>query len=117
MLMSSGSSDPFAFGCMAGGFGALLSVLHRLRTLEFSEFAPLSYTLLEGGVRTALGTSFGFLFVIINQADLVLSSLKGNAYAVVAFAVVAGFNERFMPEIIESISKWAQTSARGQDAG
>ena len=116
LLMASDGHDPFALGCMAGGFGAVLSVLHRLRSLEFSKFAPLSYALLEGGVRATLGVSFGLLFVIINQADLVLSTLKGNVYAVVTFAVIAGFNERFMPEIIESISKWAQTSARGQEA-
>jgi hypothetical protein len=83
--------------------GAVVSVLQRINSLDFSRFAPLWYTLLQGAARVVLGVLFGVFFVLANKANLLLGTFAENLYAIAAFGALSGVSERFIPEIIRKM--------------
>lgn len=101
------SWDVFLFSANAGGVGALISVLQRLSALQLHRFAPMWYAFLEGIARVLLGVLFALFFVLANKANLLLGSFSDSLDAILAFSVVAGISERFVPELIRTLENSA----------
>jgi hypothetical protein len=102
----------YGVGLMAGGVGAVASVLQRMRSERFTLNFQVGPGMLRafGAVRPLLGGVFGMVIFCIIRAELVtplkLPSEPGAAIAyVVVFAFLAGFNERFFRDILAGASQ------------
>jgi hypothetical protein len=99
--------ETMMYSLLAGGFGAIVSVLQRLTagnlTVDPSALRGTQWVL--GGARPFLGAALGGVAYLFLQAGL-LSFLavpdSGNTryYFIVATAFIAGFSERFMQDVI-----------------
>jgi hypothetical protein len=83
-----------------GALGAFLSVLLRFREIEIRRYTSPSFIACEGMVRVGLGAVFGFVFLILQKANLLLGIASDNQYAIAAFSIIAGMYERFVPELL-----------------
>lgn len=88
---------------VGGGLGALLSILFRADNLDLDSRAHAKYLAFQGASRVALGVLFGALFVAARRANLVAGAIPEAAEPMLVCSVVAGFSERFVPEIMRSI--------------
>lgn len=110
-----GLSGHWAIGTwcgLMGATGAAISVAHRIRNLNIDWKSQRKLLAAEGCARVVVGFFFGILFFMMCSSDLVLGALKGNSLAVLVFATIAGFSERFIPELMEKLEARAGESAR-----
>ena len=84
-----------------GAFGALLSVLQRFRKITIRPYASHYSNIIEGFGRIILGSLFGLVFLILANANLLLGVINDNIFAITIFSLIAGFNERFVPDLLE----------------
>jgi hypothetical protein len=100
-----GTQRNLLLGGAAGAYGALLSILIRANKLEPETFsyAARLYVVLESVIRIGLGISFGFLLVLLQKAQILLSVADHNVYFMVIGAIVAGFNERLVPALLSEM--------------
>ena len=95
------SNKHFAWGIFFGGVGAMLSVLIRFKNTELPRYAEPIVIGISGVIRIALGATFGIVFVLLQKADFLLGGLtKNNGAAIALFAIVAGMNEKFVPDLL-----------------
>ena len=106
---------PILLAALAGGVGAVVSVLQRISSLEISPFAPLWYACLQGMARVVLGVLFGVFFALANKANLALGTFAENLYAIAVFGALSGISERFVPEIIRKLES-GEVSPGGSDS-
>lgn len=91
-------------GVTGGIIGAVISVLQRSATLEVQQFVPKSQVALQGAVRILLGILFGILLVGAARSGLALGTLAQGTNALFMFGVIAGLNERFIPDLLERVA-------------
>jgi hypothetical protein len=91
-------------GSLGGVFGAALSVYRRGRKLEIDYYTPQYHIFIQGGIRVILGMLFGGFIIVAMSAKIALGEIPLTNYTIFAFGVVAGFSERFVPDIIERAS-------------
>jgi hypothetical protein len=89
-----------AIGSLGGAIGSLISVLQRSTELNIDPLAGRTYLQLEGSGRALLGALFGMFLICACDADLILGMAKANHRAMFCFAIVAGFSERLVPELL-----------------
>ncbi len=90
-------------GCIAGSLGSLLSVLQRSSDLHIDPYGTEFYLSLQGVARAALGTLFGAVLIIASKSNLVFGFVNDNKMGLFIFSIIAGFSERFVPEILNRI--------------
>ena len=100
ILKSIGLYQEFSNVIMGGALGAFLSVLLRLRTLEIPLYSGIRRQALHAITRTLFGATAGFVFAALHKGELILSAIEENPYAIFGFSIVAGFSERFLPNIM-----------------
>jgi hypothetical protein len=115
--MSGAEIELIVYGAAGGTIGALLSVLLRIRDLALTNLAPLWFAAIQGGSKIVMGFLFGAVLIITIKANIVLGVVQGNPYATVALAIVAGFSERFAPELLKSIEDRQMGSNRNNLSG
>lgn len=98
-------------GCTAGVIGATISIIQRGVTLTVNPFVPVSHVAFQGIVRVILGIVFGGLLIAAAEANIALGILNDNVWSLFIFSVVAGFSERFIPDILDRIA----TQSGGQN--
>jgi hypothetical protein len=103
--LSLGSMSEAVQGAVAGVVGAMTSVLFRSRRLNVEPYADQLYLALQAGARILVGAVFGAFVVMASKANLVLGVLASNSLALVVVAFVAGFAERFVPELLRGIEE------------
>ena len=86
-----------AIGAMTGVFGALASVLLRVKNVGGTTAAPLWAWTVEGLARTLLGALFGGVIVVLIKANIVIGIAALNPYALYTMSLVGGFSERLCP--------------------
>lgn len=84
-----------ALACM----GALLSVWLRFTKIPIQMFTSHLYTAVGGVSRVVFGAFFGCIFLLFQKAGVLLTVIRGD-YAIGAAALVAGFSERMIPELL-----------------
>ena len=67
---------------------------------------------LEGVSRISVGCFFGVLFALMCQGNLVLGVFKEELNALLVFAIISGFSERFVPELMEKLEASAVKDAK-----
>ena len=50
--------------------------------------------------RTLFGAVAGFVLAALHQGGLVLSAIENNIYSIFGFSIIAGFSERFLPNLM-----------------
>jgi hypothetical protein len=85
-----------------GSLGALVSIIQRFPSIPLPKYATERSILLKSSSRITIGYTFGFIFVIMNAAGLVLSSITVNTAVLCAFSFIVGLSERAFPEIVNA---------------
>lgn len=97
---------------LMGAAGAAISVAHRITSLKINWKSQRKMIMAEGVARVLVGFFFGILFCMMCMSDLVLGMLKDNSLALLVFATIAGFSERFIPELMEKLEARAGEGAQ-----
>jgi hypothetical protein len=91
----------FAICVAMACLGALVSVWLRFAKIPIQSYTSHLYTAIGGISRVVFGAFFGAAFLLLQRAGLVLTILN-DEYALAAAALVAGFSERLIPELLAS---------------
>ncbi|MFZ0748323.1 MAG: hypothetical protein WAM70_03110, partial [Pyrinomonadaceae bacterium] len=94
-----------SLGLLGGVLGATISVMQRGGNLTVNPFFRWPRIVLMGLTRISLGMIFGAVLVVAAKADISMSMVKSNMWSLFIFTIVAGFSERFVPDVLGSISK------------
>lgn len=100
-----GSAWLIAFG--AGMTGAMVSALQRNNESSIDPFASQVGVFAECISRLVIGAIFGCLVMALAQSELAMAPFKANMMALLVFGFVAGFSERFVPDILGTIASKA----------
>ena len=92
-------------GAAAGALGALLSILLRSTDVVVAPYATPLRQLFQGACRALFGSICGVVLVFLVKANLVLGQCADSRFALGAFSVVAGFSERFLPNLLAGLEK------------
>lgn len=95
----------FLYGVSAGVIGAMVSVMQRNREIVFTPYAHGLGVYSECLSRLILGCVFGLLVIFLSKSELALASFNENLYAMVCFSFIAGFSERFVPDLMSTVVK------------
>jgi hypothetical protein len=90
-------------GGVAGSVGAAVSVLQRSNRIAIEPDTEPSVVALLGGSRALLGCIFGSFFVMASAGNLVAGVVSDEVFVVLTLAVVAGFSERLIPELLRKL--------------
>lgn len=93
----------FVWGGILGTIGALISVLLRSKNIEVDPYASRFYIALQAIARSLLGFIFGIVAVLVIKANLLVGFADANIFLISSVALVAGFSERLVPEVLASI--------------
>ncbi len=93
---------------VSAGAGATLSICQRVATLEIDWRVSAGIIWREAAFRVFVGLFSGvFLFLCI-EGEVALGFVSGNAIAMLAFSMVAGLSERFVPSLVRGLENSAQ---------
>lgn len=92
-------------GCVSGVLGSLISIIPRNDKISTDFLAPVSNFVLQGLTRLFMGCLSGVTIVIIIKSKFITGIQFDNIYAICICAIVSGFSERFIPDILEKNSK------------
>lgn len=95
------SFSHYFLGACAGVGGAVISVLLRSSKIEVPHFSTPFEHLFQGLSRVLLGCLCGIAIVVLSKAELALGLAKENAQSILAFGILAGFSERYLPNILQ----------------
>jgi hypothetical protein len=88
-------------GAIGGMIGSALSVFVRSSDLQISPYKQRVFSAFQGMSRIALGALFGFIFVCCVKANILLGVLSDQPFGILAFSILAGFSETFVPELLK----------------
>jgi hypothetical protein len=90
----------FCLGAIGSLIGSVTSICSRGARLELDVYADEASYVFQGSVRALLGLMFGLIFVAAVEGGVFMASLANNSTAIFAFAILAGFSETFVPEVL-----------------
>lgn len=91
---------------LAGGIGAMLSIILRIGNSKLSSAAGEIIHYWEGCSRILAGCLLGFAVSLVLKAGLVLPHVMSSEYqnaSMLAFGFISGISERFVPSIISQV--------------
>lgn len=95
----------YIFGTGAGILGAMVSALQRNNKITIDPYGSILGLYSESISRLLIGTIFGLFVVICAKSELALAPFKENIYAIICFSFIAGFTERFVPDLMSTVTK------------
>lgn len=104
----------FVSAVAAGAIGAMLSSLTRIRAMHIPNFSTANRQALHAFIRILFGATAGFVLVVLIKGELVFPDEKDKAFSLFALSVIAGFSERFLPNLL---SGQAGDPGKGDDSG
>lgn len=93
----------FVVGAIFGSAGAAVSVMQRTRDINIDPFQASAAIRLQGILKIGLGGVFGVFFVFASKANLAMGTISDDGYGLAVFSFIAGFSERFVPELLEKL--------------
>jgi len=91
---------------LAGGIGAMLSIILRIGNSKLSSAAGEKIHYWEGCSRVLAGCLLGFAVSLVLKAGIVLPHVMSSEYqnaSLLAFGFISGISERFVPSIISKV--------------
>jgi hypothetical protein len=101
-----------ALGALAGVAGAWTSILIRSATLALGPFQASGQYTFQGATRILLGGLFGLFAAIAAKANLLVGFAFDNQWVMAVITFFAGFSERFVPELLQSLEKQHPTLSK-----
>jgi hypothetical protein len=96
---------PYWLSAGAGAVGSTLSILLRSSSLEMPPFStPFEY-FFQGMIRVILGLLSGLILVILINAEFLFGFAKNNLEVIIVFGIIAGFGERYLPNVLFDFEK------------
>lgn len=98
---------------MTGTFGGVISILTRIQQFDnpkTQKYEDAFLPLLIGLIKPFLGGGFAFFIYLLLNSGISPIEIKGqsmsrNFYGFLALAFIAGFSERFVPDLISQVEK------------
>lgn len=103
--MFSGIEPVFIYCAIAGILGSVVSSLQRNGDMKIDPYASGISLYADVISKLILGIIFGIFVIFISKSEIALSPFKNNIYALFCFSFIAGFSERFIPDLITTITK------------
>lgn len=99
--------DPWIYGILFGILGAFVSIWTRYGKIQFTGQAHNLLHILECYSRILIGTIFAVIAMVAIQCQLILPQIsdKEKLYSFIIASFIASFSERFIPSIVERITK------------
>lgn len=99
--------NPWIFGVLFGILGAFVSIWTRYGKIQFTGQAHRLLHILECYSRLLIGAIFAVIAMIAIRCELILPQLseKERLFSFILASFVAAFSERFIPSIVERITK------------
>ncbi len=91
-------------GASAGVFGVMVSSLQRNNKTKMDPYSSQIGLYSEGISRIFIGVIFGIFIIFCAKSELALAPFKDDIYALVCFAFISGFSERFVPDLMSSVA-------------
>lgn len=87
-----------------GAFGAFFSIIIRTRELKFDYSAGKKIHIYESILRILTGVLGAFFVMVLIKSNMIIglgNKLDASWWALIVFAIISGFSERFVPNIIK----------------
>lgn len=99
--------NPWFFGIVFGTLGAFVSIWARYGKIKNSGFGGSKLHVLECYSRIIIGIIFSLIAMVAIRCRLILPSIAQNdeLLAFILASFIASFSERFIPSILEKITK------------
>jgi hypothetical protein len=88
----------------AGILGVMVSSLQRNNKTSIDPYTSPLGLYSEGISRIFIGVVFGLFIIFCAYSELALAPFKEDIYALVCFAFISGFSERFVPDLMSSVA-------------
>lgn len=98
-------------GGMAGIVGATISLVQRSEALQIDPLSSPQHRAFHGTMRAMLGMVFGAIVVVLARSNLAFGGVTENGHALFFMALVGGFSERLVPDMISRVAQ------QDEDAG
>lgn len=85
--------------------GSFVSILQRHNSIRITPSMNAMATAIESLSRICIGLVFGFICVLLANSELALANFKSNQHALLIFSFISGFSERFIPNMLDTVSK------------
>ncbi len=104
----------YAFFCsLFAGFGGFISVTRKLLNLVIEKGVKFTVYILYGIERMIIANLSGVVAYVLIKSGIALSfvnEVSEPLYAYIAIAIVAGFSENYIPDILINIEKKENSS-------
>lgn len=99
--------NPWIFGILFGVLGAFVSIWTRYGKVQFTGQAHNLLHILECYSRILIGTVFAVIAMVAIDCKIILPDIADNRrlYAFIIASFIAAFSERFIPSIVERITR------------
>lgn len=101
----------YRIAIIGGVVGALLSALQRTKSINFSLYESRESIVSQAVIRILIGAISGALVVVLAEADIAFTLVKGSLHKTFIAALIAGFAERLIPDLLTSLAKNNDRSA------
>ena len=102
-LVLTGGHKIIGLGSLAGSIGAFASILFRGNKLKLREYESPRALAFQGITRILLGIVFGAFSACAVNANIVFGFLASDQWSIVVVGFIAGFSEKYVPELIKSV--------------
>lgn len=89
---------------VAGCVGSCISVIQRNKDVKPDVFSEVFYLHYQALITIVLGGLSGILMLCAVHANLLFGMFSGNNKAIFLFSVMAGFSERFIPDLMAKLA-------------
>jgi hypothetical protein len=99
----------FSIAAICGGIGAMISVSERFRSIEVERYSSRRFIAVGASSRIFFGFIFGAAFLLFHKGGLLLNVANNQPFLLAAAALVAGFSERAIPEVLAQVEHQIST--------
>ena len=100
----------YRMAIFGGILGALLSALQRTSPINFSLYESMPSIAYQAAIRVLIGAFSGVIVVVMAEADIAFTLIKGSLHFTFIAGLIAGFAERLIPDMLSSLAKKSELS-------
>lgn len=94
----------YLLGTGSGITGAMISALQRNNSISINHYGNITSLYSESLSRLVIGAVFGLFIVFCAKSGIALAPFTDNIHAMACFSFISGFSERFVPDLMSTVS-------------